>query len=236
MLDLLAKHEEIVKEYLVLTFNNPSKKEGIIDAPLYKDANSGFVKIGTIESGAKEAKTIYKVLDSNKEYSLIKASLITGRTHQLRVHFASIGCPIVGDEKYGDFKKNKIFEKDFDYRTQFLIAYSLTFKNVPGELSYLSNRVFKATISEKELSILKKLNLKILVSLSCTMCPGLVMAAQRIAAENANITAEVYDINHFAELKTRYNIMSVPCMVINDNDVLFGKKTIAELVEILSKY
>lgn len=161
MLDLLAKHEEIVKEYLVLTFNNPSKKEGIIDAPLYKDSNSGFVKIGTIESGAKEAKTIYKVLDSNKEYSLIKASLITGRTHQLRVHFASIGCPIVGDEKYGDFKKNKIFEKEFDYRTQFLIAYSLTFKNVPGELSYLSNRVFKATISEKELSILKKLNLKI---------------------------------------------------------------------------
>ena len=79
----------------------------------------------------------------------------------------------------------------------------------------------------------KKLNLKILVSLSCTMCPELVMAAQRIAAENANITAEVYDINHFAELKTRYNIMSVPCMVINDNDVLFGKKTIAELVEIL---
>ena len=62
------------------------------------------------------------------------------------------------------------------------------------------------------------------------------MAAQRIAAENANITAEVYDINHFAELKTRYNIMSVPCMVINDNDVVFGKKTIAELVEILSKY
>lgn len=82
----------------------------------------------------------------------------------------------------------------------------------------------------------KKLNLKILVSLSCTMCPELVMAAQRIAAENANITAEVYDINHFAELKTRYNIMSVPCMVINDNDVVFGKKTIAELVEILSKY
>ena len=82
----------------------------------------------------------------------------------------------------------------------------------------------------------KKLNLKILASLSCTMCPELVMAAQRIAAENANITAEVYDINHFAELKTRYNIMSVPCMVINDNDVLFGRKTIAELVEILSKY
>ncbi len=81
----------------------------------------------------------------------------------------------------------------------------------------------------------KKLDLKILVSLSCTMCPELVMAAQRIAAENNNITAEVYDINHFAELKSRYNIMSVPCMVINDNEVVFGKKSIDELLKILKK-
>ncbi len=85
-------------------------------------------------------------------------------------------------------------------------------------------------------SLNKKLDLKILVSLSCTMCPELVMAAQRIAAESPNVTAEVYDINHFAELKTKYNIMSVPCMVINDDKVVFGKKNIAELAEILSKY
>ncbi len=161
MLDLLSKHEEIIKTYLVLTFNKPMQEEGVIDAPLFKDASSGFVKIGKIENGAKEAKTLYKVIDSKKDYSLIKASLITGRTHQLRVHFASIGCPIVGDEKYGDFKKNKLFEKEFDYRTQFLIAYSLTFKDVPGELSYLSNKTFKAKISEKELGILRKISLKI---------------------------------------------------------------------------
>lgn len=84
-------------------------------------------------------------------------------------------------------------------------------------------------------SLNKKLNLKILVSLSCTMCPELVMASQRIAAENEHVTAEVYDINHFEYLKTKYNIMSVPCMVINDTDVIFGKKSIAELAGILAQ-
>ena len=53
-------------------------------------------------------------------------------------------------------------------------------------------------------------DMKVLVSLSCTMCPDLVMAAQRIAAENENITAEVYDLNHFPKLKDAYNVMSVP--------------------------
>ena len=85
-------------------------------------------------------------------------------------------------------------------------------------------------------SITKNVDLKILVSLSCTMCPELVMAAQRIAAANDNIKTEVYDINHFPELKTKYNVMSVPCMIVNDTQVLFGKKNIEELAEILSKY
>ena len=58
--------------------------------------------------------------------------------------------------------------------------------------------------------------MKILVSLSCTMCPELVTAAQRIAAENPFVTAEVYDLNHFPALKDQYKVMSVPCLVIND--------------------
>ena len=79
-----------------------------------------------------------------------------------------------------------------------------------------------------------KKDMKILVSLSCTMCPELVMAAQRIAAENANVRAEVYDINHFPELRERYNVMSVPCLVIDDGAaVTFGKKNIRQLVDIL---
>ena len=77
--------------------------------------------------------------------------------------------------------------------------------------------------------------MKILVTLSCTMCPDLVVAAQRIAAENPNVTAHVYDIRHFENLKNQYNVMSVPCLVINNEKVSFGKKNISQILEVLLK-
>jgi len=67
------------------------------------------------------------------------------------------------------------------------------------------------------------------------MCPDLVVAAQRIAAENPNVTAHVYDIRHFEELKNRYNVMSVPCMIVNEDKVFFGKKNISQILEVLLK-
>ena len=77
--------------------------------------------------------------------------------------------------------------------------------------------------------------MKILVSLSCTMCPELVTAAQRIAAENPFVTAEVYDLNHFPALKDQYKVMSVPCLVINDGEkVTFGKKKIDIRIELIN--
>ena len=79
----------------------------------------------------------------------------------------------------------------------------------------------------------KNTDMKILVALSCTMCPELVTAAQKIAAENNFVTAEVYDINHFAELKDKYNVMSVPCLVVGDK-VTFGKKNIRQLLELMA--
>ena len=81
---------------------------------------------------------------------------------------------------------------------------------------------------------LERKDMKVLVSLSCTMCPELVTAAQRIAAENETVSAEVYDINHFPEIREKYNVMSVPCLVINDGEtVSFGKKNIRQLVDLL---
>ena len=81
--------------------------------------------------------------------------------------------------------------------------------------------------------ITKPTELKILVTLSCSMCPDLVMAAQRIAAENPLVTARVYDIHHFQELKGRFNVMSVPCLVIGDETVSFGKKNIHQILQLL---
>lgn len=78
-----------------------------------------------------------------------------------------------------------------------------------------------------------KIDIKVLVSLSCTMCPDVVMASQRLACENKNITASMYDLAHYPELKEKYNIMSVPCMIINDKEIYFGKKDINDILEII---
>ena len=81
---------------------------------------------------------------------------------------------------------------------------------------------------------LEETDIKVLVTLSCSMCPELVMAAQRIAAENEKVTAEVFDVMHFPKLREKYNVMSVPCLVINDGQtVTFGKKNITQLLELL---
>ena len=77
-------------------------------------------------------------------------------------------------------------------------------------------------------------DMKILVTLSCTMCPDLVVAAQRIAAENPNVTGHVYDIHHFENLKNQYNVMSVPCLVINDEKVSFGKKNVNQILDMVN--
>ena len=86
---------------------------------------------------------------------------------------------------------------------------------------------------EQIAAITNKTDIKILVTLSCTMCPDLVVAAQRIATANPNITAHVYDIRHFENLKNQYNVMSVPCMVLNNQNVFFGKKNIQQILLLL---
>ena len=88
---------------------------------------------------------------------------------------------------------------------------------------------------EQIAAITSKTDMKILVTLSCTMCPDLVVAAQRITAENPNVTAHVYDIRHFENLKNQYNVMSVPCMIVNEDKVFFGKKNISQILEVLLK-
>ena len=82
---------------------------------------------------------------------------------------------------------------------------------------------------ERAKSIASPLNIMILVSLTCTMCPETVLASQRLASLNPAVRAEAYDVSHFPELKDQYGAMSVPCIVINrggEQTVEFGKKSI----------
>ena len=90
---------------------------------------------------------------------------------------------------------------------------------------------------ERAKSIASPLNIMILVSLTCTMCPETVLASQRIASLNPAVRAEAYDVAHFPELRDQYGAMSVPCIVITRADgtqrVEFGKKSIPQMLELV---
>lgn len=133
----------------------------------------------------------------------------------------------------------KLYQSDGTYT-------GLAFHGVPGGHEFTSfvlglynaagpGQAMDDGIRQRILGIEKDVDIKILVSLSCTMCPDLVVAAQHMAAVSDNIRAEVYDISHFEALKNEYNVMSVPCMVINDEHVYFGKKSLVQLVEIVER-
>lgn len=124
--------------------------------------------------------------------------------------------------------------------------FGIQFHGVPGghEFNSFIIALYNAgsngqPISQEILNRIKqiqtKIKMKIAVSLSCTMCPEVVMSAQRIAIENKNIEAEMYDISHYPALKEQYNIMSVPCVIINEKEVFFGKKGVEAILNILEK-
>ena len=123
----------------------------------------------------------------------------------------------------------------------------LAFHGVPGGHEFTSfvlglynaagpGQPLDADLLEAARALDRKVDLKVLVSLACTLCPELVVAAQRIAAENEAVTARVYALNHFPALRDRYHVMSVPCLVVDDGaDISFGKKNIRQVLELLKQ-
>ena len=93
---------EMVKEYLAVTNGIPSQSEGLLTDLLFHDRvrNKTFV-VDRKRKGVKEARLMYRVLQTSPSQSLIQVRLLTGRTHQIRVQFASRGTPLSGDGKYG---------------------------------------------------------------------------------------------------------------------------------------
>ena len=151
--DLFKEKDEISKEYKALVVGKFAGEKRI-DAPLLKDEKTGLVRIS---KEGKNAVTIAKFLGNYGDFSLLNVQILTGRTHQIRVHLASVGYPVVGDAKYGDFKANKEVKEKYKFENQFLTAYKLSFKNLKGHLSYLSGKSFEVSLPENEEKLLKQL-------------------------------------------------------------------------------
>ena len=152
--DLFKEKEEISKDYKALVVGK-FEGERHISAPLLKDEKTGLVRIS--KSG-KNAETIVKFVGKYGDFTLVNVQILTGRTHQIRVHLASIGNPVVGDSKYGDFKVNKEVKEKYKFENQFLTAYKLSFKEIKGHLSYLSGKSFEVKLPQEEEKLLSKLS------------------------------------------------------------------------------
>ena len=150
--DLFKERSLIEKRYLAFVLGNLPKDKGEINKPLKKDSFSGRVSVAPIEEGGKTALTRYEVKKRFDGYTLVEVELVTGRTHQIRVHFASIGYPLVGDEKYGDFASCRLVKAKTGLDSQFLHAYKMSFGNVGGALEGIKGKTFVANCPKELLN------------------------------------------------------------------------------------
>ena len=132
---------EVTKLYLCLCCGVPKPREWLLRGYHVKDSRTNTVTISKKPvAGAKTALTQYRVLSDNGSESLVEIDLLTGRTHQIRAHMASIGCPLMGDTKYGH---EKVKEKGRRYQALYSYKIRFDFKTDSGLLAYLKGREFE---------------------------------------------------------------------------------------------
>ena len=142
ILNQKIKDRELEKRYLCITVGIPPKKHDTMTAYLEKNADGNTVKVTDKKTPSnKTIITTYDVLKTVGRLALVELKLETGRTHQIRAHFAHIGCPLLGDGKYGINQVNR----EYKVKTQALYSYKLKFTfagDDNGCLDYLNGREF----------------------------------------------------------------------------------------------
>lgn len=133
------------------------KESQLLEGYLCKDSRRNKVSIRKTPLSDVDLpiKTAYTPVVFANGVTLLKVKLITGRSHQIRAHLASIGHPVIGDPKYGERQTNQYYEKKYQIRSQLLHSYELYLPEISGELSYLSGRHFTAPLPDTFIRLMK---------------------------------------------------------------------------------
>lgn len=154
----LLKKRSMKKCYLALVQGRP-EQSGRYRAWLKKNAGTNQVKVLTQPcDGAAMIETGYEVLWSDGRCSLLKVDLITGKSHQIRCHLASLGYPLAGDSKYGNAAWNQKLRKTSGLNRQFLHAWQVCFPRLYGRMEPLSGKTFTAPLPEDLKKTLEQVN------------------------------------------------------------------------------
>ena len=135
------KNRELDKRYLTVVHGKPKRESDTLEGFLEKNESKNKVYLSHKKTDTNRTiKTRYKTLASKKGLSLLEIELLTGRTHQIRAHLASIGHPLLGDGKYGKLSE----DKKLGFNKQALYSYKLSFyfDSDAGILEYLNGKTF----------------------------------------------------------------------------------------------
>lgn len=160
-LSRMLKERTIKKIYLAVV-SGVIKEKQHIQGYLYKDQKTNKVKIyKEAVTDAAYIETAYQPICSSREFTLLQVELITGRTHQIRAHLSSIGHPVAGDWKYGNYESNEYLKGKYQIKHQLLHSASITFGPVEGALKALSKQTFEARLPKEFDTVIKMEQLEV---------------------------------------------------------------------------